>query len=269
MPGVVVRQRKPFRRKDGLFIYFEGAFRRFTFLVDSTERITFASSSTKATDFRRVVFICADNAGVIVNPKGEMKGALFSCPDESQLSKFSHGWRKCSAWSQGIVMVDVSAHFSASFSGPWQQPRPAAAMRGCYRCRPRLPEQCWRRAQRIGMVSVDSISLRFAFAQGAPSPARWPRRLLTSGRVSLRAPTPSSKRCRRKPWLQKLGVFRCSCSFLGWVCTEGTTAAQGSVLALSVIIGVELSRRLAPFVLVRSSAMNGSICVALRQTIRD
>lgn len=30
MPGVVVRQRKPFRRKDGLFIYFEGALRFFT-----------------------------------------------------------------------------------------------------------------------------------------------------------------------------------------------------------------------------------------------
>ena len=39
MPAVVVRQRKPWRRKDGTFIYFE------------------------------------DNAGVIVNPKGEMKGA--------------------------------------------------------------------------------------------------------------------------------------------------------------------------------------------------
>ena len=39
MPAVVIRQRKPWRRKDGTFIYFE------------------------------------DNAGVIVNPKGEMKGA--------------------------------------------------------------------------------------------------------------------------------------------------------------------------------------------------
>lgn len=37
-PAVIVRQRKPWRRKDGTFIYFE------------------------------------DNAGVIVNPKGEMKG---------------------------------------------------------------------------------------------------------------------------------------------------------------------------------------------------
>jgi ribosomal protein L14 len=37
-PAVVIRQRKPWRRKEGTFIYFE------------------------------------DNAGVIVNPKGEMKG---------------------------------------------------------------------------------------------------------------------------------------------------------------------------------------------------
>lgn len=38
MPAVVIRQRKPIRRKNGTFIYFE------------------------------------DNAGVIVNNKGEMKG---------------------------------------------------------------------------------------------------------------------------------------------------------------------------------------------------
>lgn len=37
-PAVVIRQRKPWRRKEGMYIYFE------------------------------------DNAGVIVNPKGEMKG---------------------------------------------------------------------------------------------------------------------------------------------------------------------------------------------------
>lgn len=45
MPAVVIRQRKPVRRKNGVFIYFE------------------------------------DNAGVIVNNKGEMKGlysVLFS-----------------------------------------------------------------------------------------------------------------------------------------------------------------------------------------------
>eukprot|EP00993_Chasmostoma_nieuportense_P005534 NODE_6157_length_565_cov_326.525114_g5992_i0.p1 GENE.NODE_6157_length_565_cov_326.525114_g5992_i0~~NODE_6157_length_565_cov_326.525114_g5992_i0.p1 ORF type:complete len:141 (-),score=17.04 NODE_6157_length_565_cov_326.525114_g5992_i0:58-480(-) len=44
MPAVVVRQRKTWRRKDGTFIFFE------------------------------------DNAGVIVNPKGEMKGSAVTGP---------------------------------------------------------------------------------------------------------------------------------------------------------------------------------------------
>jgi uncharacterized membrane protein len=44
MPIVVVRQRKAWRRKDGVFLYFE------------------------------------DNAGVIVNPKGEMKGSAITGP---------------------------------------------------------------------------------------------------------------------------------------------------------------------------------------------
>ena len=44
MPAVVIRQRKAFRRKDGTFIYFE------------------------------------DNAGVIVNVKGEMKGSAITGP---------------------------------------------------------------------------------------------------------------------------------------------------------------------------------------------
>lgn len=43
-PIVVIRQRKSWRRKDGTFIYFE------------------------------------DNAGVIVNPKGEMKGSAITGP---------------------------------------------------------------------------------------------------------------------------------------------------------------------------------------------
>ena len=44
MPAIVVRQRKPWRRKDGTFICFE------------------------------------DNAGVICNPKGEMKGSAITGP---------------------------------------------------------------------------------------------------------------------------------------------------------------------------------------------
>merc|ERR1712098_943951 len=44
MPAVVIRQSKPWRRADGIFLYFE------------------------------------DNAGVIVNPKGEMKGSAITGP---------------------------------------------------------------------------------------------------------------------------------------------------------------------------------------------
>jgi len=44
MPAVVVRQSKPWRRQDGIYLYFE------------------------------------DNAGVIVNPKGEMKGSAITGP---------------------------------------------------------------------------------------------------------------------------------------------------------------------------------------------
>jgi large subunit ribosomal protein L23e len=43
-PAVIVRQRKSWRRRDGVFLYFE------------------------------------DNAGVIVNPKGEMKGSAITGP---------------------------------------------------------------------------------------------------------------------------------------------------------------------------------------------
>ncbi|XP_022088539.1 60S ribosomal protein L23 [Acanthaster planci] len=44
IPAVVIRQRKPFRRRDGVVLYFE------------------------------------DNAGVIVNNKGEMKGSAITGP---------------------------------------------------------------------------------------------------------------------------------------------------------------------------------------------
>ena len=44
LPAVIVRQRKSYRRKEGYYLYFE------------------------------------DNAGVIVNPKGEMKGSAITGP---------------------------------------------------------------------------------------------------------------------------------------------------------------------------------------------
>merc|ERR1711985_25608 len=52
MPAVVVRQRKTWRRKDGVFIYFE------------------------------------DNAGVIVNEKGEMKGSAVTGPVAKECVEF-------------------------------------------------------------------------------------------------------------------------------------------------------------------------------------
>merc|ERR1712187_100439 len=51
-PAVVVRQRKTWRRKDGVFIYFE------------------------------------DNAGVIVNEKGEMKGSAVTGPVAKECAEF-------------------------------------------------------------------------------------------------------------------------------------------------------------------------------------
>jgi large subunit ribosomal protein L23e len=59
MPAVVVRQRKAWRRRDGVFLYFE------------------------------------DNAGVIVNPKGEMKGSAITGPVAKECVSFlcrRFGW---------------------------------------------------------------------------------------------------------------------------------------------------------------------------------
>ena len=54
MPAVVVRQRKSWRRKNGVYLYFEGAV--------------------------EFLLLSVDNAGVIVNPKGEMKGSGITGP---------------------------------------------------------------------------------------------------------------------------------------------------------------------------------------------
>ena len=54
MPIVVIRQRKAWRRRDGVFLYFE------------------------------------DNAGVIVNPKGEMKGSAITGPVAKECVCFRH-----------------------------------------------------------------------------------------------------------------------------------------------------------------------------------
>jgi large subunit ribosomal protein L23e len=58
-PAVIIRQRKTFHRKDGISIYFEGI-------------------AASALCPRR--HVRADNAGVIVNNKGEMKGSAITGP---------------------------------------------------------------------------------------------------------------------------------------------------------------------------------------------
>mmetsp|Transcript_19715 Transcript_19715/g.43095 ORF Transcript_19715/g.43095 Transcript_19715/m.43095 type:complete len:141 (-) Transcript_19715:138-560(-) len=64
MPAVVVRQRKPWRRQDGTFIYFE------------------------------------DNAGVIVNPKGEMKGSAITGPVAKECAEI---WPRVASAANSIV----------------------------------------------------------------------------------------------------------------------------------------------------------------------
>ena len=63
-PAVIIRQRKPCRRKDGVFLYFE------------------------------------DNAGVIVSPKGEMKGSVISGPVGKECAEL---WPKIASASSAVV----------------------------------------------------------------------------------------------------------------------------------------------------------------------
>ncbi|KAK2076055.1 hypothetical protein QBZ16_001391 [Prototheca wickerhamii] len=64
MPAIVIRQRKAWRRKDGTYIYFE------------------------------------DNAGVIVNTKGEMKGSTITGPVAKECADL---WPRVAAAANTIV----------------------------------------------------------------------------------------------------------------------------------------------------------------------
>ena len=64
LQAVVVRQRKPWRRKEGVFIY------------------------------------CEDNAGVIVNPKGEMKGSAITGPVAKECADI---WPKVASAAGSII----------------------------------------------------------------------------------------------------------------------------------------------------------------------
>jgi len=64
MPAVIIRQRKAYRRREGYFLYFE------------------------------------DNAGVIVTPKGEMKGSAISGPVAKECSEL---WPRIASHAGSIV----------------------------------------------------------------------------------------------------------------------------------------------------------------------
>ena len=63
MPAIVIRQRKAWRRRDGVFLYFE-----------------VCTSYYMCKSHVLMLFFPQDNAGVIVNPKGEMKGSAITGP---------------------------------------------------------------------------------------------------------------------------------------------------------------------------------------------
>mmetsp|Transcript_34716 Transcript_34716/g.53275 ORF Transcript_34716/g.53275 Transcript_34716/m.53275 type:complete len:141 (-) Transcript_34716:160-582(-) len=64
LPAVIIRQRKAYRRREGYFLYFE------------------------------------DNAGVIVNPKGEMKGSAVSGPVAKECSDL---WPRIASHAGSII----------------------------------------------------------------------------------------------------------------------------------------------------------------------
>ena len=93
LPAIVIRQKKSWRRKDGVYIYFEGARPRpnFSFPLPPLIILSHFSRSkisrkqnmrhpSSSLSFAHPPPPAADNAGVIVNPKGEIKGSAITGP---------------------------------------------------------------------------------------------------------------------------------------------------------------------------------------------
>nr|GMD70047.1 uncharacterized protein LOC109176509 isoform X1 [Ipomoea batatas] len=83
MPAVIVRQRKPWRRKDGVYMYFEGSRIALLYHLCDIDAVT-----------------PADNAGVIVNPKGEMKGSAITGPIGKECADL---WPRIASAANAIV----------------------------------------------------------------------------------------------------------------------------------------------------------------------
>ena len=76
LPAVIVRQRKSFRRREGYRIYFEGKIAQ------------------------GLAQLSVDNAGVIVNTKGEMKGSAVTGPVAKECAEL---WPKIASHAGSIV----------------------------------------------------------------------------------------------------------------------------------------------------------------------
>ncbi|KAL0797343.1 hypothetical protein Bca101_052517 [Brassica carinata] len=86
LPAVIVRQRKPWRRKDGVFMYFE---------------VSPGLSQVSTDTFRGCRYgYKSDNAGVIVNPKGEMKGSAITGPIGKECADL---WPRIASAANAIV----------------------------------------------------------------------------------------------------------------------------------------------------------------------
>ncbi len=78
LTAVIIRQRKSIRRREGHFLYFEGKLKCNQLIV-------------RGNPLRRALFningcVFLDNAGVIVNPKGDMKGSGITGPVAKECS---------------------------------------------------------------------------------------------------------------------------------------------------------------------------------------
>ncbi|CAI7795387.1 unnamed protein product [Closterium sp. NIES-53] len=155
LPAVIVRQRKPWRRKDGVFMYFE------------------------------------DNAGVIVNPKGEMKGSAITGPHPLALEGGGSGGQQ--GQTAGVDSPDVT-RMTTPYIAEFPHPRhmPAQRIRRAPLRAPLLCVLCLLCLVRAFPVADLASPARSSPSQLSPTLAR--RRL-----TQLPAPDPPSQSLAPSP----------------------------------------------------------------------
>ena len=88
MQAVVVRQSKPWRRKDGVYLYFEDNAGKFCSFL----HCCYVVGSGLIRDSLEI--------GVIINPKGEMKGSAITGPVGKEAAEL---WPRIAS-NSGVVM---------------------------------------------------------------------------------------------------------------------------------------------------------------------